>query len=73
MAATYSAVVQIRTIAQDGSQRELVLTNKRTSAIVLMPILPKRENFGNPYNKIARFSVTMLIVFCIPSSYSLDA
>jgi len=41
VAATHSAVLQIRTIAQDGIQHELVLTNKRTSVVVLMPILPK--------------------------------
>ena len=67
------AVLQIRTIAQDGIQRVLVLTNKRIGAVVLVPILAKRENFRDRYEKIARFSVTMLIGFCIASSYSLDA
>jgi len=73
VAAANRAVLQIRTIAQDGIQRVLILTNKRIGAVVLMPILAKRENFRDRYDKIARFSVTMLIGFCITSSYSLDA
>jgi hypothetical protein len=71
--AAYCAVRQIRTITQDGIQRELILTNKRTGAVVLVPILVKRENFRDGYDKIARFSVKMLIGFCISSSYSLEA
>jgi hypothetical protein len=71
--AAYCAVRQIRTITQDGIQRELILTNKRTGAVVLVPILVKRENFREGYDKIARFSVKMLIGFCISSSYSLEA
>lgn len=67
------AVLQIRTIAQDGIERVLILTNKRIGVVVLVPVLAKRENFRDRYNKIARFSVKMLIGFCIPSSYSLDA
>lgn len=67
------AVLQIRTIAQDGIQRVLILTNKRIGAAVLVPLLAKRENFRDRYDKIARFSVTMLIGFCMTSSYSLDA
>lgn len=64
---------QTRTIAQDGIERELILTNKRTGAIVLVPIFAKRKNFPDGYDKIARFSVKMLIVLSISSSYSLDA
>jgi hypothetical protein len=64
---------QIRTIAQDGIERDLILTNKRTSAIVLVPIRVKRENLAGGYDKNARFSVTMLILLCMSSSYSLDA
>ena len=41
VAATDRAVHQIRTIAQDGIQRELILTNERKGAIVLVPILAK--------------------------------
>ena len=71
--AAYRAALQVRTIAQDGIQRELILTNKRTGAVVPMPILAKSKNFRDGYNKIVRFSVKMLIGFCITSSYSLDA
>ena len=60
-------------IAQDGIQRELILTNKRMDAGVLMPIRAKREKFPDGYDKNAKFSVRMLIRFCMSSSYSLDA
>ena len=72
-AAAYRAVLKFRTIPQDRIQRELILTNKRTAAVVLVPILAKRKNFRDGYNKIARFSVKMLMVFSTSSSYSLDA
>jgi hypothetical protein len=61
------------TIAQDGIQRQLILTNKRTDAAVLMPIRAERKEFPDGYDKNARFSVRMPSVFSMPSSYSLDA
>jgi hypothetical protein len=41
VAAADCAVLQIRNSPQGRIQRQLILTNKRTSAVVLMPILPK--------------------------------
>jgi len=73
VATPHGAVLPIRMIAQDGIQRDLILTNKRKNPVVLIPILAKREKFRDGYGKTARFSVTMLICFCISSSYSLDA
>jgi hypothetical protein len=73
VAAGNRTLFQIGTIAQDGIERELILTNKRTGAIVLVPILAKRKNFPNGYGKIVRFSVKMLSGLSISSSYSLDA
>ena len=73
VAAAHRAVRQIRTIPQDGIQRQLILTNERKGAVVLMPVLAKRENFRDGYRKTVKFSVKMLIVLCISSSYSLDA
>jgi hypothetical protein len=73
VATPHGAVVQIRTIPQDGVQRQLILPNKRNDPVVLVPILAKREKFRDGYSKSDRFSVTMLIGFCISSSYSLDA
>ena len=73
MAAVHRTACQTGMIAQDGIQRELILTNKRTSAIVLMPIRAKRKEFPDGYDKNARFSVRMLILLCMSSSYSLDA
>lgn len=69
----HRAGLQIRTIAQDGIQREMILTNKRNDPVVLMPIFAKREIFRDGYYKIARFSVKILIGFCMTSSYSFDA
>lgn len=73
MATAGRTAFQVRMIAQDGIERKLILTNERASPIALMPILAKRENFGQRYDKNARFSVKMLILFCISSSYELDA
>ena len=73
VAAADGAACQIGMIAQDGIQRELILTNERTDAVVLMPIRAKRKEFPDGYDKNARFSVRMLSVLCISPSYSLDA
>jgi len=72
VATPHGAVPQIRAIPQDSIQRDLILTNERLGAIVLVPILAKSKNFRDGYSKIIRFSVKMLIGFCISSSYSLD-
>jgi hypothetical protein len=73
VAAQDRTACQTGMIAQDGIQRKLILTNKRTDAVVLMPVLAKREKFPDGYDKNAKFSVRMLIRFCMSSSYSLDA
>jgi hypothetical protein len=73
VAAIDGTACQTGMIAQDGIECELILTNKRTSAIVLMPIRAKRKEFPGSYDKNDRFSVKMLIEFCTSSSYSLDA
>lgn len=61
VAAVDRTACQTGMIAQDGIQRELILTNKRTDAVVLMPIRAKREEFPGGYDKNAKFSVKMLI------------
>ena len=60
-------------LAEDGIQRQLILTSKRTDAVVLMPIFGDPKEFPDGYDKNARFSVKMLIVLCMSPSYSLDA
>ena len=55
VAAADRTACQIRMIAQDGIQRDLILTNKRTSAVVLMPIRVKRKDFPDSYDKNAKF------------------
>lgn len=73
MAAVDRTAYQTGMIAQDRIEYELILTNKRSSAIVLMPIRAKRKELSDRDDKNARFSVKMLIGFCTPSSYELDA
>jgi hypothetical protein len=41
MAAVSRTACQIGTIAQDGLQRQLILTNKRVGAVVLVPVRAK--------------------------------
>jgi hypothetical protein len=73
MAAVDRTACQTGMIAQDGIQRELILTNKPMGAVVLMPIRAKREEFPDGYDKNARFSVRMLIPLFMSPSYSLNA
>jgi hypothetical protein len=73
VAAVDGTPCQTGMIAQDGIERELILTNKRTSAIVPVPIRAKRKEFPDGYDKNARFSVKILSVSGISSSYSLDS
>jgi hypothetical protein len=73
MAAADRTACQTGMIAQNGIQSELILTNKPTDAVVLVPILAKTINFRQNDDKNAKFSVRMLIRFCMSSSYSLDA
>jgi hypothetical protein len=73
MTAVDRTACQTGMIAQDRIQRSLILTNKRTGTIVLMPIRAKCKEFPGSYDKNARFSVKMLIVLGTPSSYELDA
>ena len=72
-AAADRTACQIRMSAQDGIQRPLILTNKRTDAGVLMPILRIRKEFADGYDKNAKFSVRMLMLLSMSPSYSLDA
>lgn len=68
VATPHRAVLQIRTIPQDGIQRELILTDKRISTLVLVPILRKSENLLESYEIKARLSVMMRILLCMTSS-----
>ena len=72
-AAADRTACQIRMSAQDGIQRPLILTNKRTDAGVLMPILRIRKEFADGYDKNAKFSARMLMLLSMSPSYSLDA
>ncbi|MDV7394428.1 hypothetical protein RZS08_23800, partial [Arthrospira platensis SPKY1] len=49
-------------IAQNGIQRQLILTNKRIGAVVQMPIFGIRKEFPDGYDKNARFSVRILML-----------
>ncbi len=72
-AAADCTACQTRMLAQNGIQRQLILTNKRIRAVVQMPIFGIREEFPDGYDKNARFSVRMPMLLCISPSYSLDA
>jgi hypothetical protein len=73
MATGNGAVLKLRIVFQDPLQLELILTNKRVGAIVLVPILGKGENLLERYDEKARFSVMMPSVLSFtPSSYLLD-
>jgi len=53
------APVQIGVRPQNRAECYLVLTDKRIRAIVLAPVLGKRENLLQRYKKSERFSVTI--------------
>ena len=72
MAAANGAVPKVRMVLQYRVQSDLILTNKRVGAIVLVPILRKGENLLEAYDEKPRFSV-MMRSLDTPSSYLLDA
>ena len=67
------ALLQFGIRLQYRVQRDLILLDKRTDAIVLVPVLAKRENLLDRDDIKARLSVIMRIVFFTPSSYLIDA
>jgi hypothetical protein len=73
VATGHHALVPIRIRPQNRAECYLVLTDKRIRAIILVPVLGKRENLLQRYKKSARFSVRIWICCCISSSYRLDA
>jgi hypothetical protein len=71
--AVHCATGQLGTSLQNGVERDLILTNKRTSTLLLVPILGKRENLLDAYDEKARRSAMLRILSCMPSSYLPDA
>ena len=59
--------------AQNGIQRQLILTNKRTDAVLPMPFSGFRKEMLDGYDKNARFSVRIASVVSMSPSYLLDA
>jgi hypothetical protein len=72
MAAFNGTVLEPWIAPQNRVQSHLILTNKRISAVVLVPIARKGENLLQRYDKNSRFSVMMRRLLTT-SSYSLDA
>ena len=72
MAADNGTTVELPMVSQHRVQGDLILTNKRVSAVVPMPILRKDKNLLEGYDEKARFSVMMRSVVT-PSSYLLGA
>ena len=71
--ATDRTACQIRMLAQNGIQRQLILTNKRKDAVLPMPFWRNRKEFPDGYDKNARFSVRIASVVSMSPSYLLDA
>jgi hypothetical protein len=71
--AMHGATGQFRTSAQNGVERDLILTNKRTSAIVLVPIPGKGKNLFDADDEKDRLSAMLRILLFMSSSYPLDA
>jgi hypothetical protein len=71
--AMHRATGQFGTSLQNGVERDLILTNKRTSTLLLVPILGKRENLLDADDEKARLSAMLRILSFMPSSYLLDA
>jgi hypothetical protein len=65
------AALEVRMVSQNRVQSDLILTNKRVSAVLPVPVLRKNKNLLEGYGEKARFSVMMLNVLT-PSSYLLD-
>jgi hypothetical protein len=65
--------VQNGACLQRRVQCHLILTNKRSSAFVPVPILGKGENLSQGYGKKARLSATIWKFCCMSSPYLLDA
>jgi len=72
VAAASGTVLQVWMVPQDRVQSELILTNKRVSAVVLVPIPRKGGNLLERYDNKPRVSVMMSRLFTT-SSYLLDA
>ena len=72
MAADNGAALKAPMASQNRVQRDLILTNKRVSAVVSVPILRKDKNLLEGYDEKARLSVMMMWSVFTPSSYLLD-
>jgi hypothetical protein len=73
VATARNASPQMRMGLEHRVQRHLILLDNRFSAVILMPVLAKRENFREGYDKRAKLSVMIASVICMSSSYRLDA
>jgi len=72
-ATTDRTACQTRMLAQNGIQRQLILTNKRTDAVLPTPFSGLRKKLPDGYDKKARFWVRILMLMCMSPSYLLDA
>ncbi len=68
VAAAQRTVLQIRTIPQDGINRQLILTDKPIGTLGLVPISRKSVNLLERYDIKAKLSVMIRILFCMTSS-----
>jgi hypothetical protein len=73
VATAHQAPRQLGVAPQDRPQPDLILTNERPGPILAVPIGGKLVNLLQAYDKKASVCVIMRIVFCMSSSYHLDA
>ena len=73
VAAASDTATQVGIRLQDEVQRGLILAHERVSAIVLVPVRAKRENFLERYDKKAKLSPIMQSVTFTPSCYFIAA
>jgi len=73
MFASRQASSKVWLVLDDRPQTEVILQYKLPNPIIVIPSFAKFKTLTDFYGKFARFSLIILILFCISSSYPIDA
>jgi len=73
MFASRQAPSKVWLVLDDRPQTEVILQYKLPNPIIVIPSIAKFKTLTDFYGKFARFSLIILIVFCISSSYPIEA
>ena len=73
MLASRQASSKVWLVLDDRPQTEAILQYKLPNPIIVIPSFAKFKTLTDFYGKFARFSLIILIVFCISSSYPIEA